>query len=335
MSQILIVASEDGVAYHRILAPVLNLNADVSHVPTLDIKDDLVELFSKFDTLFLSRILSADENQFEKIYTAIQETGIKLVVDIDDYWSLPPQHGLYKWYKQNKITYKIAQTLRLADVVITTHGRLANKVRELGVKEIVICPNAINLDHDQWKEPEYDRARFTVGWAGSSHHVMDLNMVRTSFMQLVDKEVGIVFGGYKDGYPQNYFEYILSANGKNPNYKRIHAMDVWNYGRMYDYMDVSIAPLKKDDFNMMKSELKAVEAGVKGCGFIASNIHPYTLICDSTNSILVDKPNDFYRAIMRYKNDPEMLTSHREKLKQDIKEKRNLTEINKIREEIL
>jgi glycosyltransferase involved in cell wall biosynthesis len=56
------------------------------------------------------------------------------------------------------------------------------------------------------------------------------------------------------------------------NYRRIWASDVFNYGSMYNEVDVCFAPLIEDTFNKCKSPLKITEAGWMGKEVICSEI---------------------------------------------------------------
>lgn len=49
------------------------------------------------------------------------------------------------------------------------------------------------------------------------------------------------------------------------------------YGTHYANVDVLIAPLKENDFNKFKSELKEVECGFTNTAFIAQDFGAYTL----------------------------------------------------------
>jgi hypothetical protein len=56
----------------------------------------------------------------------------------------------------------------------------------------------------------------------------------------------------------------------------IEALPVTEYGLLYDQFDIAIAPLVDNKFNRHKSNLKIIEAGMKGLPIFAQGIHPYT-----------------------------------------------------------
>lgn len=69
----------------------------------------------------------------------------------------------------------------------------------------------------------------------------------------------------------------------NEGYRRFWTKSVQTYGKMYENIDVLLAPLKDNEFNKMKSQLKAIECGFTNTALIAQDFGPYTL--DLTNYI--------------------------------------------------
>lgn len=63
----------------------------------------------------------------------------------------------------------------------------------------------------------------------------------------------------------------------NEPYRRMWTRDIKNYGTHYANVDVLIAPLKENDFNKMKSELKEIECGFTHTAFIGQDFGAYTI----------------------------------------------------------
>lgn len=90
---------------------------------------------------------------------------------------------------------------------------------------------------------------------------------------------------YKEIKDPNYVNFLKQyMNGidtpdmfKGGFYERYWTRDIHHYGTHYEHVDVLLAPLKVNDFNEVKSQLKFVEAGFCGCAVIASNFGPYTI----------------------------------------------------------
>lgn len=85
----------------------------------------------------------------------------------------------------------------------------------------------------------------------------------------------------------------------NEPYRRMWTRNINNYATHYENVDVLLAPLKENDFNKMKSQLKEIEAGFTHTALIAQNFGAYTIdlkpfrefggkVNDNGTSLLVD-----------------------------------------------
>jgi hypothetical protein len=99
-----------------------------------------------------------------------------------------------------------------------------------------VIPNALDPNEPQWKPKESYGTK--IGWAGGVTHFHDL----------------------ADNFRAEYIE----------------SLDVENYGLLYNNFDIAIAPLERNIFTQCKSNLKILEAGLKGLPIFVENQHPYT-----------------------------------------------------------
>lgn len=73
-------------------------------------------------------------------------------------------------------------------------------------------------------------------------------------------------------------------------YQRRWTKPIFLYGTMYNEADVALAPLKDMRFNLVKSQLKVIEAGVHKMPIIASNVGPYNIdVVDGKHGFLIDE----------------------------------------------
>ncbi|MCK9445467.1 hypothetical protein M0Q50_01070 [bacterium] len=102
-------------------------------------------------------------------------------------------------------------------------------------------------------------------------------------------------------------------------YQRRHTKSILIYGTMYNEADISIAPLKDNHtFNLMKSQLKLIEAGAHHCPVILSNYGPYVI--DSVDGsvdgiqkgLLVNNNNEWYEKMKFYVDNPNAIIDHGE-----------------------
>ena len=107
-------------------------------------------------------------------------------------------------------------------------------------------------------------------------------------------------------------------------------LPIGNYGKLYEYFDVSLSPIQGGKFNKSKSDLKVVEAGFTRTSIIASNKTPYKeSIQNNVTGLLCSSARDWKNAI-------ESMTKekHRElsgNLHRYVKKHYDLDKINSIR----
>ena len=140
----------------------------------------------------------------------------------------------------------------------------------------------------------------------------------------LDGRYKIYLGGYNDNPVYHDYERMLSCAGKNENYGRIQAADIYSYVGGYNFINATIAPLRDTKFNKLKSELKVVEAGWMNKAIIASETIPYTdVLVNNHNGVLIPygKKDAWYKTIRRFINEPEWPRAMAEQLAKDVRER--------------
>ena len=134
----------------------------------------------------------------------------------------------------------------------------------------------------------------------------------------------------------------------NEPYRRMWTRDINKYATHYQNVDVLIAPLKENEFNGVKSELKEIECGFTHTAFIAQNFGAYTInlipmiekggkINENGTALLVDSRKnhkDWAKYINKLANDREMLKKLQDNLYEFVKDRYSLDTICKQRVEL-
>jgi glycosyltransferase involved in cell wall biosynthesis len=185
MSKIKILAipsDKHGVGKFRMMDPYKFIGENYSEDVHVDITfnaEDNDEYFLNYDiVVFHSFIHQTNHDSNIKRIKWLQSKGIKVVMDIDDLWFVDQRHPMYHQIKVSGIAEMKIEMLKLADAVSTTTSIFAQTIKErLGVKNIVIFPNAVNEDEPQFKRdtPKSDLVRF--GWLGGSSHLYDIELM--------------------------------------------------------------------------------------------------------------------------------------------------------------
>ena len=133
----------------------------------------------------------------------------------------------------------------------------------------------------------------------------------------------------------------------NEPYRRMWTRHINDYATHYQHVDVLIAPLKENDFNKVKSELKEIECGFTHTAFIGQNFGAYTInlvpmiekggkINEEGTALLVDSSKNhkqWAKYINKLADDADMLKKLQDNLYNFVKDRYSLAEICKQRVE--
>lgn len=134
----------------------------------------------------------------------------------------------------------------------------------------------------------------------------------------------------------------------NESYRRMWTRNIKNYATHYANVDVLIAPLKENDFNKVKSELKEIECGFTHTAFIGQDFGPYTInltnmiekggkVNENGTALLVPTSKNhklWAKYINKLANDNEMLKKLQDNLYNFVKDKYSLETVCKNRVEL-
>lgn len=200
---ILVVPGDrSGSGKFRCVDPHINLQNNFSSEFFVDIDYNVdfknEQFLKKYDIIFIhGGIPNHDHVNAIEILNNIKKLGIKIIVDIDDYWHLDYSHGAYYSSKITKLADIIIQCIKLADLVITTTNILAEELRKIN-KNVVVLPNAINPNEEQFKPKPTTSDMVRFGWLGGSSHVKDLEKLTNfgSMQESFSKKTQIVLCGF-------------------------------------------------------------------------------------------------------------------------------------------
>ena len=305
----------NGVTYWRQYVP---LNAMIGQ--------DMAEVqnTNKFAMNFAPGVLGDTEmiifNRFLADYShrdffdCCERDGVKVVVDLDDWYFLPPHHINYQHYKPRVPI--IRENLKRADLVTVSTEYLKQAVKkDIGVESVVL-PNSVDFTEPQFRINRTESNKVRFGWCGGATHGKDLEIIAEDLATLhtMSEAKGryqLVLHGYVDNdvfwrKAAGIFSFGNRADAGALSV--IHAANVFTYAQGYNRFDVALAPLIDDEFNRCKSELKCIEAGAFGLPIIASDVVPYQLAKEKLGDgvILVrNKRGAFLKEMKRLINNPD------------------------------
>jgi glycosyltransferase involved in cell wall biosynthesis len=192
MSKIKVLAipsDQYGVGKYRILDPFKYIGENYSDEIHVDISlnvnnDD--SIFLNYDVVVFHSFIHQlpHEVNVERVKW-LKEKGIKVIMDIDDYWSVDQRHPMYKIITSRKIPQNKIELLKLADYVTTTTPIFADTIRKkLNVKNVLVFPNAVNAEEIQFQPNPTPSDKIRFGWLGGSSHLPDIELLTTGISSI-------------------------------------------------------------------------------------------------------------------------------------------------------
>lgn len=328
------------VPYYRMQKPhevLSRLHPEFDYISsnTINVDDSVIK---QTDLILLTR------HQEPEDLKLIQDTGIKWGVDLDDYWHLQQTHLLSQMYKENAIPEKTVDTILAAHFVITSTELLAEKIYPFN-KNVHVIPNGI--DTKEWVSNKVKSNRIRFGFTQGTTHIEDVELIAKDVERSLSDDLFIKSGqiclcGYT-GQPDKPsisigYERMLTGNlstldpkyrkslikfryvnNINQPYKRVGAIDVKQFYKIHNELDIIVAPLKEGEFNSCKSNIKMLEAGFMDCAVMTHNVEPYSRLMTKENSFDLSEKS-FYEWQKYILNNPDCVQDKAKALKESVKE---------------
>lgn len=327
-----------------------------------------VDLLNYSIVIFLRQISFFKDKMFSTC-ERLKRLGIKIILDIDDYWELPKEHKWHEMYVKKNIADVTIETIKKMDWITTTTGYFADKIKKYN-SNVTVLPNCISPDEKQFEIRKIESQRLQFGWVGGVFHQPDIESIKYCFKKInavysqkeIKDKYQLLVGGFScnkeyleieniftsnysfRNYDTTYYNYLKQCTPSmehisfDKEYRRLWGKDIEHYGDLYNQIDVALVPLKDNVFNNCKSELKIVEAGWMKKAVICSNVTPYKeFIKHGVNGLLVSPSRndiDWMVNIRKLTLNPSMVEDMAEALHETIKEKFDIDVHNKTRAEL-
>ena len=233
----------------------------------------------------------------------LKSKGSKIVFELDDnLLELPKRNPAYNLFSNPTHKRAFLEYIWLADHLIVSTQNLKDYYHDYN-KSISVIPNQIDKNifcNDKISKTNASCIR--IGFAGTTTHQEDFEQVVPALQEIksnYSKNIKLVF---IDMLPEefvrdNTIEYIPGVNSLH-EFSRI---------LQNAKLDIGLAPLSYNKFNMAKSDIKFLEYGLSGIAGIYSNFGPYKhSIEDAKTGLLVDleNSNEWYSKIEYLINNP-------------------------------
>jgi glycosyltransferase involved in cell wall biosynthesis len=195
MSKVRVLAipsDSHGVGKYRIIDPFTYIGDNHSDEVHVDLVFDVPnenKFFENYDIVYFHSFIHRGNTQLnlDRI-DWLRKEGIKVVMDIDDFWRVDHRHPNYETFKRNGYSKARAELLKKSDYVTTTTPIYQKTIKSLlGIKNVSVFPNAVNEKESQFqpKPLKSDLVRF--GWLGGSSHLYDLELIKSGISTITQQ----------------------------------------------------------------------------------------------------------------------------------------------------
>lgn len=315
-----VVQGKSGISYHRLVNPFSYLQlaeGDIKEQIWHGQEEHLID--GNTGILWYNKSIFTDPGYIRKL----QEEGMKVVVDVDDFWELPCTHINYKAWKEQNHSQRILEHIQLADIVVCTTMKLQGKVRQYN-KNTVVIPNAFPFGYENYTPQPIEHEKVIFMYMGGSTHLPDVKILEGKFRRInsdlsIKEHAEFVVCGYEPMHTKQYYtNQDLQLQNDNYHLKKVPGVwdsieavfsytgchrvlptaDLDDYLNYLDQADVFLIPLQPTFWNSFKSPLKIIEAAVKGIPVICSKVEPYYPELKECPGILwVEYPDDWLKHI--------------------------------------
>lgn len=255
----------------------------------------------------------------------------KLVTEVDDWiFDIPAYNVASNPYKPGSEKEELAnEQLTLSDAIVVSTSFLKENLQTMyPEKPIYVIPNSIDFDiwdnvkSDGKMEPKKEGV-VRIGYSGCANHSGDMEIVKPVLLALLDE------------FPN--LEFIIAQDlgtFRDINHPRLKVLNRWvsiiDYPAMvkgWD-LDIGIAPLRDNQFNRAKSNLRWLEYSAMKIPTVASNVRPFTeSVQHRQDGFLCTDKQSWYAALKLLITEPNLRQTIGSNAYATVNDKFNMTKI--------
>ncbi|MFC4161599.1 glycosyltransferase [Chitinimonas lacunae] len=299
-------ADQTGCGHYRILAPGERLleTGRALVQPSYELFMLPAEIARiKADAIVLQRQLTPV--QLEAMARYRDYSGAFMVYELDDYLPNLPVKSVHREHMPKDLVKSLRKALGYVDRFVVSTEPLAEALEGFHPNLRVVH----NYLHPDWWQATPRRRvgpRPRVGWAGGIGHSGDLALIVEVVRDLAPEVDWVFFGMMPKEIEPFVAEYHAGVpTGDYP--AKLAALD----------LDLALAPLEINTFNLCKSNLRLLEYGINGYPVIATDIAPYR--CGLPVTLVKNKYKDWMEAIRAHLADLDAAARQGDELREAVR----------------
>ncbi len=260
----------NAVSQIRVISPLSYLKElDYIDYKVIDLSKAMTNAITEIpDILILQRLNNLKYYDFFKL---LKSKGTKIIFELDDnLLEIPQRNPNYRIYADPYFRRSLLEYIWLADHLIVSTENLKKYFGDFH-KSISVMPNQIDKKifvNNRISNTNVNNIR--IGYAGTITHREDFEQVEKALIEIQKKYAKQVTLVFINMMPEKfvYDKTVEFINGVSSlkDYAKI---------LLKAKIDIGLAPLKYNTFNMAKSDIKFLEYGISGIAGVYSNFGPY------------------------------------------------------------
>lgn len=195
--------------------------------------------------------------------------GKKVIIDFDDHLlDVPEDNPASHYFSNPQVQKQIADTFLFADAVIVSTKKLYDLYHPMcqGKIPMFVIPNGWNPSDLPMFEVKAQHKPTRFVWRGGSTHFADLHTVKAEINEMLEMDTEVTFFGLT-----KFMMYDLNKKAINVDWS---SMFVYFTFMQRIEGDFGFYPLVRNDFNLSKSNIFAIECIANGMPVLADNYFP-------------------------------------------------------------
>jgi hypothetical protein len=195
--------------------------------------------------------------------------GKKVIIDFDDHLlEVPEDNPANHYFANPQVQKQIQDTFLFADAVIVSTKKLYDLYFPMcqGKIPMFVIPNGWNPTDLPMFEVKETHTPTRFVWRGGSTHFADLHTIKAEINQMIEMNTEVTFFGLN-----KFMMYDLSKKAINVDWS---SMFVYFTFMQRIEGDFGFYPLVRNDFNLSKSNIFAIECIANGMPVLADSYFP-------------------------------------------------------------
>jgi len=227
------------------------------------------------------------------------------ITEIDDNIFDVPSYNIasHPYHPNSEMEWVANEQIKLSDALICSTQFLVDKIRAMYPdKPVYLVPNS--LDFDIWDNvnpgtdlPKKEPGEIRIGYTGCSNHRGDLDMIKDAICAILKEFPHVKFILTPQPEPGGLFMGWEGVPNIGVVTKWVPIDEYPNFVAGWD-LDIGVAPLRDNDFNRAKSNLRFLEYSALKVPTVASRVYPFkNSIRHGVDGIICNNSQEWYEAL--------------------------------------